>query len=901
MYNPWQVDSIQAFSILKCPECFFDTKDENKFEDHAVANHPMSYVLFGKSEKDINHSSVTVQASKFDKEGTEKYLQEENDIDIKEEPIEDLIVEPLLDKDSTFSVKEDGNWNKETFSLKHPPSYELLKKMSDKKQKFAVKVVKCSSCDFVTNCKHLKFKHCELLDKEINHGDLNPVKVKLQEIGEESKEKSVVEKELLKESPVIDEDVCDDNFVEVGKIKKEPSENIVVESTTENLDEQNPIEVSKVEKEVLKESVQINKEVIYRHKEFCDDNIVEVGKIKEEPTEKIVVETLDEQRPIEVFNENKSHLIDNLPFKCSECDFSSNTLKRTTIHMKKHSRLKKEVQCNICGLSFPKTTLQRHIDEVHNRVHEEIHNYQCRLCDYGSDYEDGLKSHLKLFHKIEESKTELDKYRTGQTANEIKEREERITKKQEFIKCDQCELTIYPTKNMKIFKSLNRHIASVHNQESKTELDKYQTVKAAKEKKQPQRIPKKEELIKCDKCEFYSATKISLNRHIATAHIQEQPPFLCFDCEICGNSYQSKQGLEDHMLTSHHCSSCSKSFDDFTQLQTHLYSSCFYRQRNPKIAKILANQNEPDYLKKPKMSYEKLIMEALTKVPEGKLTSTDIYETISLSYPYYEMENKDWKNQIRHCLTINDNFIKLSQDKGSYWTLKESLTEPDLEPSSEMDPLSNDHLASEHGSVPLKIDKKLHSCHLCSYKHEKEIFLKIHLESHFRWNPISKKRKFYLGYKDSQSNSNLSCKQCEFVCEFKTSLKRHTLTFHGNRKYFDSAFKCEICGNGYKSNEGLKTHFSYEHEETQSKKLRSKLEKESSPKVISAESDKKQDLQKIEEENIEIWDFENTVDNSVQKEPNVPNNLPAAQSASIPENQPKKRNRKQTMAERQTF
>ena len=152
--------------------------------------------------------------------------------------------------------------------------------------------------------------------------------------------------------------------------------------------------------------------------------------------------------------------------------------------------------------------------------------------------------------------------------------------------------------------------------------------------------------------------------------------------------------------------------------------------------------------------------------------------------------------------------------------------------------------------------------------------------------------------------SNLSCKQCEFVCEFQTSLKRHFLTFHGDRKYFDSAFKCEICGNGYKSNQGLTTHFSYEHyehEKTPSKKLCSKLEKESSPKEISAESDKKQKLKKIVEENVEIWDFENTVDSSVQKESNVPNNLPAAQSLSIPENQPKKRNRKQTMAERQNF
>ena len=41
-------------------------------------------------------------------------------------------------------------------------------------------------------------------------------------------------------------------------------------------------------------------------------------------------------------------------------------------------------------------------------------------------------------------------------------------------------------------------------------------------------------------------------------------------------------------------------------------------------------------------------------------------------------------------------------------------------------------------------------------------------------------------------------------------------------------------------------HFWLQEEETQSKKLRSKLEKESSPNVNSAESDKKQDLQKIE-------------------------------------------------------
>ena len=52
MDNPWQVDSIQVFSCLKCPECVFDTKEENDFKNHALENHPLAFVLFGKNEVD---------------------------------------------------------------------------------------------------------------------------------------------------------------------------------------------------------------------------------------------------------------------------------------------------------------------------------------------------------------------------------------------------------------------------------------------------------------------------------------------------------------------------------------------------------------------------------------------------------------------------------------------------------------------------------------------------------------------------------------------------------------------------------------------------------------------------------------------------------------------------------
>ena len=44
--NPWNVESIQEFSCLKCPECHFFTKEENHFGDHAIGNHPLASVLF---------------------------------------------------------------------------------------------------------------------------------------------------------------------------------------------------------------------------------------------------------------------------------------------------------------------------------------------------------------------------------------------------------------------------------------------------------------------------------------------------------------------------------------------------------------------------------------------------------------------------------------------------------------------------------------------------------------------------------------------------------------------------------------------------------------------------------------------------------------------------------------
>ena len=44
--NPWLAKNLKDFWFLNCPECDYKTKIQNKFEGHAVKNHPLSREIF---------------------------------------------------------------------------------------------------------------------------------------------------------------------------------------------------------------------------------------------------------------------------------------------------------------------------------------------------------------------------------------------------------------------------------------------------------------------------------------------------------------------------------------------------------------------------------------------------------------------------------------------------------------------------------------------------------------------------------------------------------------------------------------------------------------------------------------------------------------------------------------
>ena len=79
--------------------------------------------------------------------------------------------------------------------------------------------------------------------------------------------------------------------------------------------------------------------------------------------------------------------------------------------------------------------------------------------------------------------------------------------------------------------------------------------------------------------------------------------------------------------------------------------------------------------KRPYLSYNQLIAEALKNAPEQTLVLSDIYKAINAKYPYYKLEAQGWKKSIRCNLSVNKNFIKeeRSNKPGCIWKLSKDV------------------------------------------------------------------------------------------------------------------------------------------------------------------------------------------------------------------------------------
>jgi len=422
--NPWLVESIQDFYFLKCPECDFDSKEENSFQDHAVENHPLSFVFFMKSEPaNINNmlevSILQEEVDPFENSIGIKQEYHEGGIDYYSEPIkyETQSIEDVKDvmkrEPVNQTVKNKVHEGKKPHvcsicGSSFTKAYRLKLHISTAHEGNAVS---CSVCEKI-------FKAQEYLVSHIKRQKCkgSPVTKQFTEISEEGTE-----------------------FFQCSKcnIKLETKQGIKVHILSVHKGK-NPYVCS-----------------------FCNVSFSQISQVK-------------------------NHIAlkhgEGTPLKCPDCDYACETKKQLKKHIQADHPDKKPCLCSQCGLRFmEKHALKSHIEEVHEEkkphmcsicgtsysrpfrlkqhissVHEGNKPFLCSICDYRCAEKSTLEKHVGRIHEKKKPHNCTICERSFFTKVALNRHTLAVHEKQKNFNCHLCNLSFSIKCNLK------RHILSVH-------------------------------------------------------------------------------------------------------------------------------------------------------------------------------------------------------------------------------------------------------------------------------------------------------------------------------------------------------------------------------------------------------------------------------------------------------
>ena len=161
--NPWQVVSIEAFYCLKCPECMYFTTDDNGFYDHAVENHPLSCVLFGKPKVEtINPEEILNLVVK--NEPPEDPFENEDNVTLSEKDFKTFDQTNVLENLTTLNQgKLTYDTKPENIESFTETGYRVPENSFEVKSDKGKKRLKCKFCNYCSAIKSNLKKHIKLL------------------------------------------------------------------------------------------------------------------------------------------------------------------------------------------------------------------------------------------------------------------------------------------------------------------------------------------------------------------------------------------------------------------------------------------------------------------------------------------------------------------------------------------------------------------------------------------------------------------------------------------------------------------------------------------------------------------------------------------------------------------
>lgn len=512
--NPWQVENLDAFTYICCPECTYRTKDAVPFECHALQNHPDAKLFFFHK---INQEIKII----------DDIFYQEDTLVAEEDPLEHVVIDDSILVEEAKPVIDDKNHciqdDKECQSCneKFLRESELESHIQNSHQY----LLSCLSCEIMFENKACLLKHqkkrkskklclkCSQKKTFDSECDYNihlkncSVSIKSEDIGKVNKPKKSERYPCL---------LCPLAFKNPSLRSKHALEEhtglVQCPQCLRSFDDY----------EKLKDHIH------YSHPK--QDKTITCSKCQ-----KTFSKTQHYNRHMLTVHADRS---DNR-FHCDHCDFKTYANEFLLHHKRtKHNVLhktpykncttksdpKEKPVCEHCGkVMASKSTLYHHlkIHENETKIFEKDKVYSCSLCNAECTGRVGYMTHYQRSHHSFPPEMNRDS-----------------------VQCDLCGKVVL-TKNLKL------HIKVIHE-------------KTWKVKKRPS----KHKMLQCPHCDKSFMNRANLNGHKLRVHENR----LAFECEECSKKFPTLTALKNHKGQTHakvQCDLCEAQLYNIHYLRLH--------------------------------------------------------------------------------------------------------------------------------------------------------------------------------------------------------------------------------------------------------------------------------------------------------------------------------------------